>query len=82
MFGLKRENPFPTRVVSIPNIMGGQPTLEGTRITAEMIALHIREGYSRTAILEAYPHLPADGIEAVLRWAAEQGETLPPPPIK
>jgi uncharacterized protein (DUF433 family) len=34
-----------------------------------MILLHLRGGYSREAIFNAYPSLPLDGIEAAVAWA-------------
>jgi uncharacterized protein (DUF433 family) len=39
-------------------------TVRGTRIPVEMILVHLRAGYSRPEILENYPSLPLDGIEA------------------
>jgi uncharacterized protein (DUF433 family) len=39
-------------------------TVRGTRIPVEMILVHLRAGYSRQEILENYPSLPLDGIEA------------------
>jgi uncharacterized protein (DUF433 family) len=55
--------------------MGGEPTIRGTRIPVEMILIHVRAGYSREDIFNAYPGLPLDGIEACVAWAEqEKGE--------
>lgn len=64
--------PF-VEVVSNPLIMGGAPTIHGTRILAETILLYIREGASLTEIYTDYPTLPLGGVEAVERWAKARG---------
>jgi uncharacterized protein (DUF433 family) len=35
----------------------------------EMILVHVRAGYSREDIFNAYPTLPLDGIEPCVAWA-------------
>jgi uncharacterized protein (DUF433 family) len=62
---------IPATIVCNPDIMGGVPTVRGTRIPVEMILLHLRGGYSREAIFNAYPSLPLDGIEAAIAWAEQ-----------
>jgi uncharacterized protein (DUF433 family) len=34
-----------------------------------MILIHVRAGYSREDIFNAYPTLPLDGIEPCVAWA-------------
>jgi uncharacterized protein (DUF433 family) len=58
-----------TEVVRDPDVMGGDPVIEGTRILAETIMSYLRSDYSPQQIFEDYPSLPADGIDAVVRWA-------------
>jgi uncharacterized protein (DUF433 family) len=58
-----------TEVVRDPSIMDGDPTIEGTRILAETIMSYLRSDCSQEEILGDYPGLPADGIDAVVRWA-------------
>jgi uncharacterized protein (DUF433 family) len=60
---------LPAEIVCNPEIMGGVPTIRGTRIPVEMILVHLRGGYSRFEIFRNYPSLPLDGIEAVIAWA-------------
>ena len=64
----KRRNLSAT-IVRDPAIMGGVPTVRGTRIPVEMILIHVREGFSREEIFRHYPILPLDGIEACVDWA-------------
>jgi uncharacterized protein (DUF433 family) len=66
-----KKRSLPATIVCNPEIMGGVPTIRGTRIPVEMILIHLRAGYSRQEIFCDYPSLPLDGIEAVIAWAEE-----------
>ena len=61
------------KVISDPEIMSGDPCVEGTRIPAEKIILNLKAGHSLERILDAYPTLPEGGIEAAIRWAETNG---------
>lgn len=75
----KRYRPvFPAEVTSNAEIMGGMPCVRGTRVPAETIVLELRAGSSDEEIFHHYPSLPIDGIDAVRRWAAEQGISTEP----
>lgn len=67
-----------SEIVEDPTIMGGAPTVRGTRVPAETIVLCLREGSSDSEIFLNYPTLPVDGIHAVRRWAAERGMSVAP----
>jgi uncharacterized protein (DUF433 family) len=56
-------------LVSDPEIMGGTPVLRDTRITARSILGRIEGGDSIESILEDYPYLDRDGIEAAALYA-------------
>jgi uncharacterized protein (DUF433 family) len=56
-------------IVSHPEVMGGTPVLRGTRITARSILGRIEGGDSIESILEDYPYLDRDGIEAAALYA-------------
>jgi uncharacterized protein (DUF433 family) len=64
-----RRRTLRAEIVCNPAIMGGAPTVRGTRIPVEVILVHLRAGYSRREIFENYPSLPLDGIEASIAWA-------------
>jgi uncharacterized protein (DUF433 family) len=68
MLHSKRRN-LPAEIVCNPAIMGGVPTIRGTRIPVEMILVYLRAGCSREEIFSDYPNLPLDGIEAVAAWS-------------
>ena len=61
------------KVISDPEIMSGDPCVEGTLIPAESIILNLKAGYPLERILKAYPTLPPGGIEAAIGWAEDTG---------
>ncbi len=61
-------------------VMQGKPVIRGTRITVELILRKLGEGAARQELLEAYPHLTTDDIQAAIRYAADavaHEETIP-----
>jgi uncharacterized protein (DUF433 family) len=54
-------------------VMSGMPCVSGTRVLAETIVAYLREGANDSEILEDYPYLPSDGVDAVRRWAEASG---------
>jgi uncharacterized protein (DUF433 family) len=60
------------RRISIdPAICFGKPCIRGTRIWVSLILENLAEGVSKEEILDAYPSLTADDIQAALVYAAE-----------
>ena len=58
------------RIVCNPEILAGKPTIKGTRISVELVTDLLGGGSTRQEILEAYPHITADDIEACVRYKA------------
>ena len=58
-------------IVSRPDLLGGKPCIKGTRISVELILDLLASGMGHEEILESYPHISAEGLEAALRHAAE-----------
>lgn len=54
-----------------PEIMMGKPTIKGTRITVELILEELAGGQSYEELLDAYPRVTVEGIQAALRYAAD-----------
>lgn len=54
-----------------PDVLGGKPKIKGTRISAEIIIGRLGEGWTTEQLLEAYPHITRDQIQACLAYAAE-----------
>ena len=59
------------RIEINPKIMLGKPVIKGSRITVELILRKMAEGADERALLEAYPHLTREDIQAAVRYAAD-----------
>jgi uncharacterized protein (DUF433 family) len=59
------------RIEINPNVMMGKPVIRGTRIPVELILRKISEGASEADLLEAYPKLRHEDIQAAIRYAAD-----------
>ncbi len=57
------------RIITDPRIMTGKPVIEGTRITVELILTRLGEGRSVADIVEEYPHLSREQVEAAIAYA-------------
>jgi uncharacterized protein (DUF433 family) len=57
---------WPARITASPRIYGGKPIIRGMRMAAEHVLGMLDAGGSRDAILEAYPYLEREDIEACL----------------
>jgi uncharacterized protein (DUF433 family) len=59
------------RIETKPNILMGKPVIAGTRIPVYLILNLLGSGYDQARIIEAYPGLAPEDIQAAL-WYAEQ----------
>jgi uncharacterized protein (DUF433 family) len=59
------------RIVSDPNICGGYPCIRGTRIYVSIVLDSLAEGLSPEQIIDHYPSLRIDDIQAAIAYAAE-----------
>lgn len=60
------------RIVSTPEILVGKPVIKGTRISVELILGWLANGWTFEQILESYPHITREDIQATLDFAAER----------
>lgn len=58
------------RITANSNILGGKPAIRGTRISVEIILNLLASEVSEEEILEDYPHLRKEDINACLRYDA------------
>ena len=58
-------------IVCEASVLGGKPCIRGTRISVELVLKFLASGMSRSDFFEAYPHVPAEGFDAALRFAAK-----------
>lgn len=59
------------RIEINPKVMMGKPVIWGTRITVELILRKLSEGASEADLMEAYPKLTREDIQAAIRYAAD-----------
>jgi uncharacterized protein (DUF433 family) len=52
-------------------VLGGKPVVRGTRIPVEDILRKLADGATEADLLDAYPRLTRDDIQAALRYAAD-----------
>lgn len=59
------------RIAMNPAVMLGKPVIAGTRITVELLLRKLGEGATNAQLLEMYPQLSIDDIQAAIRYAAD-----------
>lgn len=57
------------RIVINPKIMVGKPVIKGTRITVEVILRKLAQNIDTKEILEDYPRLTKEDIQAAIMYA-------------
>ncbi len=60
------------RITVDPDILTGKPTIRGLRITVEQVLKALAACISQHELLEDYPELEQEDIQAVLLYAAER----------
>lgn len=59
------------RITVDPKVLVGKPVIKGTRLSVEFIVDLLAAGWTHQQILENYPHLRQEDIQACLAYAAE-----------
>lgn len=59
------------RIEINPKVMMGKPVIRGTRITVELILRKLNEGATVAGLLEAYPRLTHEDVQAAIGYAAD-----------
>ena len=67
------------RIVRDRSILGGKPTIKGTRISVEIVLEWLASGGTFPQILADFPHLTRDDLEQAVYYAVTQ---LPKPLIR
>ncbi len=60
------------RIEINPKVMMGKPVIRGTRIPVELILRKLSEGAKERELLEAYPKLTKEDIQAAVQYAADK----------
>ncbi len=58
-------------IISDKNILLGKPTIKGTRIAVEHIVGLLAQGWSEAQVLENYPRLTKESLQAVFSYLQE-----------
>jgi len=58
------------RITHDPAVMGGKPCIRGLRVTVATVLGLLAAGQSRERILQAYPYLESQDLDAALAYAA------------
>lgn len=59
------------RVEINPQVMLGKPVIRGTRIPVELILRKLSEEATEADLLDAYPRLSREHVQACIRYAAD-----------
>jgi uncharacterized protein (DUF433 family) len=62
------------RITHDPAVMDGKPCIRGMRVTVGAILGMLESGVSRERILQAYPYLESEDIDAVIANASFDDE--------
>jgi uncharacterized protein (DUF433 family) len=66
------DKPLTERIEVNPDILMGKPVIAGTRIPVYLILNLLASGYDRDRIIEAYPGLTLEDIQAALQYAEQR----------
>ena len=58
------------RIEVSPEVLVGKPVVKGTRLAVELIIDLMAQGWSQDAILDNYPGLTCEDIQACLAYAS------------
>ncbi len=64
-------NDWQERITIDSRILGGKPTIKGTRLAVEFVIGLLAQGWSEADILRNYPGITPDDIRACLMYASE-----------
>ncbi|MGH7822319.1 MAG: DUF433 domain-containing protein [Candidatus Binatia bacterium] len=59
------------RIEVNPKVMMGKPVIRGTRIPVELVLRKLSEGATEADLLDAYPRLTREDIQAAIGYAAD-----------
>jgi uncharacterized protein (DUF433 family) len=61
-------------IVSTPEVLGGKPRIDGTRISVALILGYLAAGSAHDEILDEFPDLTREQIAACLDYARDLAE--------
>lgn len=70
------------RIETNPDVLAGKPVVAGTRISVELVVELLAQDWSHEDILEQYPALSREDIQACLHYASERLQSERVYPVK
>jgi len=64
-------NDWQDRIVADPDTLFGKPRIRGTRIGVELVLDLLASGWSEVQILDSYPHLSQQDLQAVFAFVRD-----------
>ena len=58
-------------IIADPAVLGGKPTIKGTRLSVEFVIQRLAQGWTQGELLENYPRLTAKHLQAVFAFVQE-----------
>lgn len=58
-------------ITSNPEVLGGKPAVKGTRLAVEFVLGLFAEGWTTEQVLDSYPSLSPESLQAVFAYASE-----------
>lgn len=58
-------------IVADDEVLGGKPTIKGTRISVEFVIERLAQGWTPAQLLDNYPRLTTDSLQAVFAYLQE-----------
>jgi uncharacterized protein (DUF433 family) len=65
---------YNNRIEANPEIMFGKPCIKGTRVPVDLILSKLKGGYSYSDLLDAYPRIKLEDIEACIEFGNKKLE--------
>lgn len=59
------------RIILDPKVLVGKPVIKGTRISVELVIDLLGRGYTTQQVIEQYPHITAQDVQACLAYASD-----------
>ncbi len=60
------------RIAVDPSVLVGKPVIRGTRLAVEFIIELLAQGWSQASIIDNYPGIGSEDIQACLAYASER----------
>ncbi len=59
-------------IVSDPEVLMGKPAIKGTRLSIEFLVKLMAGGWSEAELLENYPRLRKEHLQAIFQYVSEE----------